>query len=447
MKLGDPATCALLTRFPTNDPFNFGGTTINSMTTDKYGMIYTADGWTTDIIRYNPYTNSMQVLGRVGVFPGGDMMFYKNKLLLATAINGIYEVNLNNPSASQSYMSADGHNFYGLVSVPFDCTKNKYYGLEVSGPSETKLYELDLENRSVGAFACSLPKQIYDGASSVDDGNTIGVSIDSIHVDAPCGNESLANLQFIAHTASDGPLTYLLDGATTNTTGIFPGLSEGPHSIKITNSIGCVKDSSIVVRHGLTQVTINKVDPVSCDQQDGMITINATSGYSLTYSIDGGIFQTNPIFANLNQGPHTIKTRDAGGCERDTTIYLWYLVRPSYFSSFTTTPTICDSRSGSISVNLAPGINPLDITVALFNGPKQALSSLQNMDTGYYPVSLFYQNGCRFDTIIRIDGIYNERPAIDMEIVDQKCNIDDGSIRISISGAHDPYLINFNSSG
>jgi gliding motility-associated-like protein len=416
------------------------------MTTDKNGIIYTADGVTRDIIRYNPYTNTKQFLGQTNVYPGGDLMFYKDKLMLATAGFGIYEVNLNDPPMSELYMPTDGHTFYGLISVPFDCTRNKYYGLEAL-PGKTQMIELDLENKSVGAFVCELPQLIYDAASNVDDGNTIGVTIDSVHIMPACGNNTLANAQIIAHSATPGPLTFVLDGNLANNTGIFNGISEGSHSIKITNSISCYKDSSISILHGLSQIAIEAINPVSCDQQNGSIGITASSGYlPVTYKIDQGSFQTSPVFNNLGAGMHVIKIRDAAGCEKDTTVYLRYQVKPSYFSLFTVQPTICNGNSGSITITIPAAINPADVSASLNNAPSQSELSFQNLDAGSYTVSVFFKNSCRYDTLINIERLFNERPVIDITIADQQCLLNNGSITVSVNGTNNPYLVNFNNS-
>ena len=150
-------------------------------------------------------------------------------------------------------------------------------------------------------------------------------------------------------------------------------------------------------------------------------------------------FQTNPIFANLNQGPHTIKTRDAGGCERDTTIYLWYQVRPSYFSSFTTTPDNMRQQKWKYQCKSCAGNQSFDITVALsFTVRKQALSA--SSEHGHWLLPGFIIFIIRMAAVLiplsELMAFYNERPKrLTVEIVDQKCNIDDGSIRISTSGA------------
>lgn len=444
MKLGEPQSCTFLTKFPINDPWGQGNCTVNSLTTDKNGILYGGDGITGEISVYNPYTNSMRILGRLGVFPAGDMMFYKDKLFVATSGQGIYEVNIEDVSQSQQYMSTGNYSFFGLISVPYDCEKNKYYGLAWTG-SGTDLVELDFDNKTIGTAACNLTQSVYDAASNVDDGNTIGVTISSLQVDAACENNTLGNVQVLASTASPGAMTYVLDGSITNNTGYFNGVAEGQHTIRITNTRSCFKDSVFTVYRGLLPVSMTMVEAVSCDQNNGSITVHATSGYGpLEYKIDQQSFQSNPVFNNLAGGTHRITIRDNNSCVKDTTVFLGYQNKPTYFSGFTIQPTICESKTGGVVISLPGTTNPADVTVSVNNGTPQRDLSVRNLDEGVYTLSLFYKNGCRYDTAVQIVKLLNPPPTVDISSTDQQCLINNGSIRLSITGANSPYLVNFN---
>ena len=124
--LNQPGSCTLLTSFPPILPFG-GPTTINSMTVDRNGIIYAADYNSRTIYSYDPGSNQKIVLGQLPVSPAGDLMFYQNKLIYAANGNRLYEVNLSNPSASQLYMNTAPYEFYGIISFPSDCNKNKVY--------------------------------------------------------------------------------------------------------------------------------------------------------------------------------------------------------------------------------------------------------------------------------------------------------------------------------
>jgi gliding motility-associated-like protein len=448
MKLGNPSSCIAMTTFAANSPF---GVSINSLVVSRDGMVYAADGDSRELFRYNPYTN---VKTRLGVLdfpasPAGDLIFYKDKLLLATKLGSIYEVNIDNPSASTVYIPSPGGGlvFFGLIAVPFDCTLNKYYGLEWWN-SETRLWELDMENRVVLGVTCTIPFLGFDGASNVDDGNTLGVIIDAIKVQAACGNNTLAAISIIASTAT-GSLTYTLDGTTTNTTGIFTGLSEGSHSLRVQNERNCFKDTVFSILHGLSPVlTINTTNPVNCNLPNGGISIVATSGYPpVTYSLDGGSFVSSGQFTNLGGGSHTVSIMDAGGCRKDTTVILSYQTLPSFLSSVIVTPTFCTSNSGEIAINLGPGINPADVVSAINNGALQPALSYNMLDAGQYLLSLVFQQTCRYDTLIEINRLKNPTPDIQLLKTDQKCFTDNGSVRIQLAGTDNPYRVNFNSTG
>jgi gliding motility-associated-like protein len=398
-----------------------------------------------DLWRYNPYTNVKTNLGNLNVQSGGDMIFYKGKLLLATLASGIYEINTSSPANSTLYMATPGYVFYGLLSRPFNCTRNKYYGLAING-SNTEMIELDLETKQIIGSSCLLPLTVYDAASNVDDGNTIGVNIDSLLIQPACGNSITANLQVLASSASAGGLTYVLDGTMTNTTGVFNNISEGSHNVVITNQSGCSKDSLFFIPHGLSPaISIQKIMPYSCNQFDGSITISATSGFPpVTYSLDGIAFQTSPIFNNLAGGLHTIVIKDAKGCQKDTSALLFYQNPPNFLSGFSVTPTICNKKSGTITVNLVAGIDPTQVFCSLNGAAPQMLLVFQNLDSGYYLLSVIYQGNCNYDTIIKINKLVDADPLVEMNTIDQHCLINNGSVNINITGPDNPYLVNFN---
>jgi gliding motility-associated-like protein len=442
MKLGVLSSCTQLTTFPVNGPF---GSSINSMTVDKNGIIYAADMMSRELWRYNPYTNVKNNLGILNVQSGGDMIFYKDKLLLATLQNGIYEVNASTPGNSTLYMATPGYTFYGLLSRPFDCSRNKYYGLAFNGQI-TEMIELDLEAKQIIGTSCQIPLNVYDAASNVDDGNTIGVNIDSLFIQPACWNSTIASLQVFASSATAGGLTYILDGTTTNTSGIFNNINEGNHQLLITNQGGCSKDSLFFIPHGLSPViSIQKSMPYSCDQPDGSITVAGSSGFPpVMYSLDGSTFQTSSIFNNLAGGIHNIIIKDAKGCQKDTTALLSYQNRPNFFTDFSITPTICDKKSGTITINLATGTDPTQVYCSLNGGTPQQVVTFGNLDAGTYSFSALYQNSCNYDTIIQINKLVDAAPIVEITTTNQKCLVNNGSARIRVTGPDNPYLINFN---
>jgi hypothetical protein len=108
--------------------------------------------------------------------------------------------------------------------------------------------ELDLEKKTILAKFITLPYGLYDAASSVDNGNTLGLTLDSVEVKTErCSSASGTDMRFLAFTAVDGPINYLLDGIKSNKDGKFAKLSAGRHELRMENSRGCSIDTSFTV--------------------------------------------------------------------------------------------------------------------------------------------------------------------------------------------------------
>lgn len=446
MPLNRPGACIKLTSFPRN---GVGTTSVNALAIDKNGIVYGADISNFQLYVYNPYTDVFKWKGQLAEAPGGDMIFYKNKLLMAGISGNIYEVNIDTPSASKIYMSVPGHVFYGLISVPYDCNKNKYYGLKpVYPPAATEMYELDLDNKQLVGYICTLPFLVYDAGSNVDNGNTLGVTIDSIHITPQCGKNNAASVKVMAGTASSGGLTYTIDGMLTNNTGIFNSLTTGQHTLSVKNERNCIKDTTFTILPSLSSTaSFITTNPLNCNTQNGSIIIQATSGYlPLSYSVDGSPFQPNPQFNNMGSGGHAIKVRDAKGCQIDTVLYLQYQSLPTFLSSFTVVPTICNTKSGNIKINLSPAVNPGDITTLLNNGSLSSSLSYSQLEQGEYLVSVIYQNSCRYDTVINILKLINPEPAVSIDVSHQLCLINNGTINVNATGLYGPYSFSLNGS-
>jgi gliding motility-associated-like protein len=390
MKLGDISSCILLTSFPITS-------NINSLVAGADGLIYAAE-WPTGVLyRYNPYKNVKENLGQINARPGGDLMFYKGKLLMATDNFTIYEININNPSASTVFMNTATYNFFGLISVPYNCTTNKYYGLALIDAVRTELVELDMENKRVLGATCALPIEMFDAASNLDDGTTLGVTIDSIKFQPPCGQDSLANI-FINASAGSPRLTYILDGALTNNTGAFYGIKEGQHSLKVSNNPGCYKDSTITINHGLGKIEINSVSP-GCDHQTGSISISGTSGYHpILYSLNGAGFQTGSSFTNLVAGTYTLKIIDAAGCEKDTGATISkYIISPYAISIDTLQPSCQQIHRGQITATVSGTQEPYFLRSGNLNyGNGQPI---KNLTAGTYDIIVLNRDNCPIDTV------------------------------------------------
>ncbi len=400
MKLGDISSCTQLTQFrPPNGAFSL----VTALTIDKNGVLY-ATSSDYEVFSYNPYTRTKISYGYSTLARFGDLMFYKDKLLLASQdYGGIYELNLKDLSASTVFIYNDTLVFSGIISLPFSCNTNKYYAFgwpkNTTEPG-TSIYELDMINKKVVGLVCKLPLNVFNGASSVEDGNTYGFSIDTVNVKPTCGDNTVADLQIVASSATPGPFTYTLDGSVNNTTGVFNSVAEGSHNIHIQNQRGCVKDSVFTVLHGLAPVVkLDVSKPANCSSFGGSIRVSASSGFNpLRYSINNGPYSNTPVFNNLATGSYTVTVVDAVGCRNDTiATVLKDSLLPFTQKIGTVSPTCANISSGSITATISGSQGPYSYTINGINYNSGITAG--GLTYGNYQVVLLNNNGCVLDTI------------------------------------------------
>ena len=426
-----PGACTYIAHIPTN-------ITALSLCADKQGLLYGIADRT--LYRFDPHSSRMELLGDVPVPPSGDMVFYRDTLLYASYA-GIYSINISSPRDSRLFMGTGNYLFYGLVSIPVDCQRNKLYGLGfIAGQVYPDLVEMNPETRVVVGAQCNIPYYILDAASPVENGTTLGVTIDSIILQSPCGTATTGSAQILAYTAANGSLTYTLDGTMINTTGRFENLAPGSHQLHISNQNGCNADSSFTLTQGLSAVfSARPVDPDDCYHLNGSIDVLASTGtLPIQYSLNGGAFQTDPHFGALGAGSFQLKVIDGGHCEKDSTLSLQYIHPVNFLDQVAIAPSICKARNGSIAVVLATDIDP-GTTQLLLNDIPQPQLTIPGLDTGSYVMSIVSSAACRYDTTIRVPGAENQEPVIGATVTDPICLPDNGSISLSISGLAAPY--------
>ena len=293
-----PGSCEYLTTLPN---YNSSGvvTSYTCLCCDKNGVLYAVDGLGKGLYRYDPHNGQTDILGILPVMPAGDLVFYGNTLLYAASVtftNGgvsptsIYSVNLNDPASSQQIMSTAGYNFWGLIAVPGDCKTNRLFGLTSDYPA--RLVEIDPVAKTLSGVVCEFPFTALDAASTLEDGSIAGILIDSLAVQAACGANTTGSLQVFTSGARDGSTRFTLDGGPTNTTGSFPGIAVGAHSVHIQSlsSSGCVADTTFILRKGLSDAIQYQVtNPLDCSHQNGFIEVTASSqSLPVLYSLNGG---------------------------------------------------------------------------------------------------------------------------------------------------------------
>ncbi|MGZ3864653.1 MAG: T9SS type B sorting domain-containing protein [Bacteroidia bacterium] len=211
---------------------------------------------------------------------------------------------------------------------------------------------------------------------------------------AACVGINNATITSIASGGTGTTYTYTLDGVTTNTTGVFVGVSAGTHTVCINDSLLCSKcfyytipvSSSISSTVSYTNATCNGTN-------DGAITLSSINGGTPSYSISWSNLQTGAILTNLAPGIYTATITDAIGCQAMDTVTI---SAPSAIApNATITSPACGLCNGEI--DLAPtGGTPATVAPAYtyaWTGGTTA-DSLTNVCAGLYQVTISDSLGC-----------------------------------------------------
>jgi hypothetical protein len=152
------------------------------------------------------------------------------------------------------------------------------------------------------------------------------------------------------------PYTYSLDGINFQEDAFFSGLEAGSYTLFIKDDIGDIANSNVVILEEPSPFSVL----LNLDKYD--INIDATGGTgTLSYSIDGINFQTEPIFKNVANGSQMIYVKDEVGClivsSLEVDIPLLNL------TGAIITNVICANQSASITVNASGGFPPYSYSV------------------------------------------------------------------------------------
>jgi hypothetical protein len=125
----------------------------------------------------------------------------------------------------------------------------------------------------------------------------------------------------VSSTGGSG-LLYSIDGGTTlQIPSLFSGLDTGIYQVRVTDANNCISYPNgpfqvIITEPDSFYVSGSVLKDIDCfGNETGSISIQASGGNLLEYSIDGGsTWQLEPLFDSLPAGPYTLSVRDSAGC-------------------------------------------------------------------------------------------------------------------------------------
>ncbi len=191
-----------------------------------------------------------------------------------------------------------------VALVAADTTRLNFYTCDANEVEQTEIAYIDTDGcdslviQTTSLFP--LPTLIVE---AVADYNGVDISC-----------EGSTDGSAIANVNGVGPFSYLW--STNDTDQMITGLSAGDYDVAITDGNGCMTFGTVTLTEpDAFMIGFEVSEPDCFDQQLGSITVLPIGGVApFTYSIDGTVFQTSPIFTGLDEGIYQITSLDANDC-------------------------------------------------------------------------------------------------------------------------------------
>ena len=337
-------------------------------------------------------------------------------------------VNINGGQSPLSYQWSSGH-----TTNPINVN-----------PGSTTTYSVTITD------ACNLTTT----ASTTVNVNPIPSAIPSVYVQSICSGSSTninlnSNVQgaTFTWTATGDPNVSGYSSGTGN--GIYQTLynsSSTPQNVTYTitaSANGCTgSPANVGVTVNPTPTITNiETSPVTVciGQPDGSITIYASGGTSpLSYSINGGQFQSSNIFTNLSAGNYNVVVQDAAGCQANQpNVLLSNSSGPSIDQIQITNLSCYGDNNGSITI-IASGATEYSIDNGLNWSTNNTFTGLS---AGNYAILVRDAGMCQAAGFAQITSPADLTATFN--VIDEFCgNI--GSATINVTGGTQPYTYLWN---
>lgn len=262
----------------------------------------------------------------------------------------------------------------------------------------------------------------------------LDVSVDGTDVSCNGGSDGTVTATPITNQ-NNTPFTYLWNtGATTQT---LSGVTAGPYSVVVTDSIGCEASGSFVVSEPTAlSVSTTVVDEQTfngCDGSATAIVSGGTTPYSYLWSDGAG--QTTATASNLCPGTYTVTVTDANGCTETIIITVNPLLCTGYSVAVNVTGLTCfETGDGSATAVVTGGTAPF--TYSWDNGG--STPTISGLDAGTYTVTVTDAVNC-----VQIVSGNVTQPAL-LETATAVDNVscfgaDNGTIELTVTGGTTPY--------
>lgn len=254
-----------------------------------------------------------------------------------------------------------------------------------------------------------------------------------------CNGDSSGSI-YIDGTGGNPPFSYAYDQTAYVTTPTLVDVSAGPHTVKMKDANGCVKDTSVVLTEPAPLFIVSPVitNPTCEGYTDGEAKVYGNGGVQpYVFSVNGGGYTSSNTFTGLKEGPNVVRVRDSKNCTYDTTLELVGYPHIIY-DNVVADPVSCyGGNDGKITLFVSGGIQPL--LYKMNPGELRSTPEFDSLVAKEYLVTVTDSAGCTKDSLIAVNS--PEKIKIDMKVTPNDCEGADNNGRIDaqVSGGTPVY--------
>ncbi|MEZ5057679.1 MAG: gliding motility-associated C-terminal domain-containing protein [Saprospiraceae bacterium] len=327
---------------------------------------------------------------------------------------------------------------------------------DIANPSVTVADPTVYYVNVVGATGCGQTDTVYLNVTNPP------VIIDVLSEDPTSCDDPDGSIKVFA-TDGGNPLEYSIDcGMTWQTSNYFPDLGKDTFCVVVRSTVtGCTATwPDVIILNAPSVPIINNVNPVApsaCGQNDGTITVSATSNSGqLEYSIDGVLWQDSPEFNGLEAGNYFVWVRVKGGqaCEVEFIGNPIQINDPNPPAILTPLDSVytCDGVAKTVTIEISEDIASYNIsgggayTAASFNGAILTFNVIPVTTNSNYIVEIEGVNGC---SVIEDFKLFS-KPGPEMGIFEHSntiCGQETGFFLLIVQSGSQPFRYDFIKNG
>ncbi|MFT4753325.1 MAG: PKD repeat protein [Salibacteraceae bacterium] len=227
------------------------------------------------------------------------------------------------------------------------------------------------------------------------------------------------------------------------------GLWAGSYTVTITDTNGCVFDTSIIITQPLNPISLaTQITNVACfGDSTGAVECVPTGGtFPYLYLWDSlASNQTNAIATNLAQGFYQVLVTDTNGCQDSIYANVWEPTL-ALSSVISVTEVLCyNEASGTAVASGVGGTSPYAYQWdALANN--QVTDTVNNLAAGMYALTITDSNNCVTDSMVQIgqpvEFVFDTGTMTQVSCYDGA----NGEASVTVSGGVSPYLFAWSNS-